>query len=232
MYCIKCGVKLADAPNACPLCGTVPYHPEITCQESERLYPEHRYPASQLSPKGALIVTTTVLFLLPILITLLCDLQFNGGITWSGYVSGALAVMYVPLMLPWWFRRRNPVIFVPCTFVAMGLYLLYISLATGGGWFLSFAFPVTGTVGIIVTAVTTLLRYLTRGRLYIFGGAFIAIGGFFPVMELLMDHTFQVEDFLGWSFYPLAALVLLGGMLIFLAIYTPARETMERKFFL
>jgi hypothetical protein len=210
----------------------VPYHPEITCQESERLYPEHRYPASQLSPKGALIVTTTVLFLLPILITLLCDLQFNGGITWSGYVSGALAVMYVPLMLPWWFRRRNPVIFVPCTFVAMGLYLLYVSIITEGGWFLSFAFPVVGTVGIIVTAVTTLLRYLTRGRLYIFGGAFIAIGGFFPVMELLMDHTFQVEDFLGWSFYPLAALVLLGGMLIFLAIYAPARETMERKFFL
>ena len=69
MYCIKCGVKLADAPNACPLCGTVPYHPEITCQESERLYPEHRYPASQLSPKGTLIVATTVLFLLPILIT-------------------------------------------------------------------------------------------------------------------------------------------------------------------
>jgi hypothetical protein len=148
MYCIKCGVKLADAPNACPLCGTVPYHPEITCQESERLYPEHRYPASQLSPKGALIVTTTVLFLLPILITLLCDLQFNGGITWSGYVSGALAVMYVPLMLPWWFRRRNPVIFVPCTFLAMGLYLLYISLATGGGWFLSFAFPITGGVAL------------------------------------------------------------------------------------
>ena len=89
-----------------------------------------------------------------------------------------------------------------------------------------------GTVGIIVTAVTTLMRYLTRGRLYIFGGAFIAIGGFFPVMELLLDKTFQVEDFLGWSFYPLAALVLLGGMLIFLAIYAPARETMERKFFL
>jgi hypothetical protein len=35
-----------------------------------------------------------------------------------------------------------------------------------------------------------------------------------------------------WSLYPLTALVLLGGMLIFLAICRPARETMERKFFL
>lgn len=232
MYCIKCGVKLADAPNACPLCGTVPYHPELVCQEAERLYPENRYPATQLSAKGAMIVVSTVLFLMPMIITLLCDLQFNGAVTWSGYVIGALIVVYVPFMLPYWFRRRNPAIFVPCTFVAIGLYLLYIDLTTGGGWFLSFAFPVVGTVGAIVTAVSTLLRYLTRGRLYIFGGAFIAVGIFLPVMELLLDNTFQVEDFMGWSFYPLAALVLLGGMLIFLAIYTPARETMERKFFL
>ena len=63
-------------------------------------------------------------------------------------------------------------------------------------------------------------------------GSFCTFSQVFPVMELLLDHTFQVEDFLGWSYYPLGALVLLGGMLIFLAIYAPARETMERKFFL
>ena len=218
MYCIKCGVKLADAPNACPLCGTVPYHPELTCQESERLYPKNRYPAEHLSPKGALVVVTVLLFLLPIFITLLCDLQISGRVTWSGYVVGALLLIYVPFMLPYWFKRRNPVIFVPCTFVAVGLYLLYISLATGGGWFLSFAFPVVGAVGLIFTAVVTLLRYLTRGRLYIFGGAFIAIGVFLPVMELLLNLTFGFTHGFVWSMYPLTALVLLGGMLIFLAI--------------
>ena len=36
----------------------------------------------------------------------------------------------------------------------------------------------------------------------------------------------------GPMFLVLAALVLLGAMLIFLAIHRPARETMERKFFL
>ena len=42
MYCIKCGVKLAEPSKACPLCGTVPYHPEVTGHEAERLYPENR----------------------------------------------------------------------------------------------------------------------------------------------------------------------------------------------
>ena len=232
MYCIKCGVKLAEPSQACPLCGTVPYHPELTGQEAERLYPSDRYPVAQLSPKGALIVATVVLFLLPICITLLCDLQMNRAVTWSGYVVGALLAMYIPFVLPFWFSQRNPVIFVPASFVGMGLYLLYICLATGGNWFLSFAFPILAIVTAIVTAAVTLLRYLSRGRLYIFGGAFLAAGLAMPLMELLVNITFQVERFYWWSLYPLTVLVLLGGMLIFIALYPPARETMERKFFL
>ena len=52
------------------------------------------------------------------------------------------------------------------------------------------------------------------------------------VMELLLGITFDKLLFIGWSWYPLIALVLLGGMLIFLAICRPAREKMERRFFL
>ena len=232
MYCIKCGVKLGDGAKPCPLCGTVPFHPDIPVQETESLYPEEKYPTDRLSPQGTLIVVTTVLFLLPIIITLQCDLLLSGTVTWSGYVIGALLTAYVPGVLPYWFRKPNPVIFVPCTFAAIGLYLLYIDLATAGGWFLGFAFPVVGAFGLIVTAVVTLLRYVKGGRLYIFGGASILTGAFMPVMELLLNTTFHRPVFHWWSLYPLAAMALLGGMLIFLALYPPARETMERKFFL
>ena len=89
----------------------------------------------------------------------------------------------------------------------------------------------TGVVGILVTTVVTLMKYLPKGGLYIIGGALIALGIFMPVMELLLCITFAGLRFLGWSFYPLIVLVLLGGMLVFLAICRPAREKMERKFF-
>lgn len=231
MYCIKCGVKLSDNQKACPLCETVVFHPEIMPTGDEPLYPPQQNPAPKVKSQAALVVVTTF-FLLPLLITALCDFQLNGQITWSGYVVGALLVSYVILVLPYWFRRPNPVVFVPCGFAAVGLFLLYISIATGGGWFLTFAFPVTGAVGLIVTAVVALLKYVGKGQLYIFGGALIALGAFMPVMELLMNLTFGYTRGLLWSGYPLVTLVLLGGMLIFLAIYRPARETMERKFFL
>lgn len=231
MYCINCGVKLADSEKRCPLCGVSVFHPELDRPEGEPLYPPHRNPAPQVSSRGLQIVLTTA-FLLPILITLLCDLQINASVTWSGYVVGALIVGYVALVLPIWFRRPNPVVFVPCFFVTVGLYLLYIDLATGGGWFLSFAFPVVGGIGLIITAVVALLRYVRRGKLYIIGGAAVALGAFMPLVEYLIYITFRRPRFAGWSLYPLIALVVLGGMLIFLAIYRPARETMERKFFI
>ncbi len=231
MYCIKCGVKLADTEKKCPLCGTIPFHPDIVRQAAEPLYPRDSYPGTQVSPKAAMIVVTT-LFIMPQIITLLCDLQINDRVTWSGYVIGALLAIYAMVVLPWWFKKPNPVIFVPCGFTAVALYLLYISLYTRGGWFLSFAFPVTGGVGLIVTALVTLLRYVRRGHLYIIGGAFVAMGLFMPVTEILLNFTFGLTHRFIWSQYPLTGLVLLGGMLIFLAINRPARETMERKFFI
>ncbi len=231
MYCVNCGVKLSDTEKNCPLCGVVAYHPDIKQRQTEPLYPSQRFPEPHVTPKGANIIVTT-LFLLPALITLLCDFQIFDRVTWSGYVVGGLVVAYVMFVLPWWFDKPNPVIFVPCTFVTIGLYLLYISIYTKGYWFLSFAFPVTGGVALIVTAIVVLLRYLPKAALYIFGGASIALGLFIPLIEFLSYITFESIHFLGWSFYPLIVFVLFGGMLIFLAICRPARESMERRFFL
>lgn len=231
MYCAKCGVELAHTEQSCPLCGTRA-HPDIVREPGTPLFPAHRYPAPQVSSRAIQIVLIA-LFLLPAVICLQCDLLVIGRISWSGYVIGALLCVYVIAVLPGWFRRPNPVVFVPCDFAAVGLYLLYIDLATDGSWFLSFAFPVVGAVGLIVTAVVTLLRYVRRGQLYILGGAFAALGLFMPLMGFLLNLTFfHKARFALWSVYPLTALVILGGMLIFLAICRPARETMQRKFFI
>lgn len=231
MYCINCGVKLADTEKKCPLCATEVYHPTLTQSSEEPLFPKGKYP---LPPKYPLLLQTiaTILFILPLLMVLIADLQQNSRVTWSGFVIGALLVGYVCVVLPVWFRRPNPVIFVPCGFASVLLYLLYIDLATAGGWFITFAFPVVGGIAIIITTVTTLLRYVKKGKLYIYGGAAIGLGGLILISEFLLDITFGISRFYGWSLYPLTTLVLLGGLLLFLAICRSAREVMERKFFI
>lgn len=231
MYCIKCGVKLADTEKSCPLCGTGVFHPELTQGEGEPLYPAKAYPKAK---KNTYLLQFFMTFavVLPMVIVFLCDWQIYNGVTWSGYVIGALALGYVSVILPSWFKRPNPVVFVPVVFFAAGVYILYINVHTGGDWFLSFAFPLVGGLGVLITALVTLLKYVKRGKMYTVGGFFIALGGFMLLIEFMANYTFNVAYFHGWSLYPLASLVMLGAFLIFVAIYRPAREVMERKFFI
>ena len=229
MYCVKCGVKLADTEQRCPLCKTVVYHPEITRPETRPLYPDNRMPAASAGRKtfGGIVI---ILFLIPLIISFVVDVQLDRQLEWFSYVAGALSVGYVIFALPCWFAKPNPVIFIPCDFAAVALYLQHINCATKGNWFFGFALPVTVGVGLIVCTVVTLLRYVRRGRLYIFGGATIALGALCLLIEVLLEHTFRI-GFMGWSYYPLTVFTLLGGLQIYLAINRFAREVAVRKLF-
>ena len=231
MYCIKCGAELGISETACPLCKTKVCHPDIEIIKEEGLYPNGKYPKIKAESKLVHIIFA-LLVLLPILITLICDFQFNHSVTWSGYVVGAIILGYVTLFLPQWFNKPNPAIFVPCDFAVTALYLWYINFAVGGSWFLSFALPTVIGVAVIVVTVSVLLHYLRRGRLFIFGGASIALGGLMLLLELLMSKEFAGVKFIGWSLYPLVTFVIFGGVLIFLGISHSARETMKRIFFI
>lgn len=229
MFCIKCGVRLADTEKKCPLCGTVVYHPDLQQADAPLLYPKNRHPKPQANPKvfnGILIF----LFLIPMLICLLCDLKRDGQLNWFDLAAGGILFSYIVLALPQWFQKPNPVIFVPCDFLAAIVYLWYINFSIGGAWFWGFGFPIMLTLALIVCAMTALLHYLRKGKLYIFGGALIAFGAWILMLEVLMDRTFRVT-FIGWAMYPLIVLALLGGALIYLAINHSAREMMERKLF-
>ena len=230
MYCVNCGVKLADTEERCPLCGAEVLRSASGRAAAEPLFSPNEAPAPKNS-RWAWMLVVTVLYLLPMLVVLLCDWQADRAVSWAGIVIGAMLLCYELLLLPLWFEKPNPVIFVPCGFGALGLYLLYLCRVTGGRWFMGFAFPLVVGLGLIVTAMTALLRYVRRGKLYILGGGALALGAFMPGMELLLERCFQRGHFAGWALYPAAALGLLGLLLLFLALCRPAREAMERKFF-
>ncbi|MBQ6849149.1 MAG: hypothetical protein IJN76_03735 [Clostridia bacterium] len=229
MYCVKCGVKLADTEKRCPLCNTVVCHPDFVQEADRPLYPGDKLPQANAGTK-ALNGVILILFLIPLLVCLNADGFWDGSIEWFGYVAGALALAYVAFALPLWFQKPHPVILVPCNFAAVAGYLWYIQYATDGHWFWSFALPVVAGIGAITCAVVTLLCCLRKGKLYIFGGACMALGAFMPLVEFLMNLTFGLS-FIGWSIYPLVVLFLFGGLLIYLAINSAAREILERKLF-
>ena len=229
MYCVKCGVELADTEKKCPLCNTIVYHPDVKQGEANELYPSGKMPKSG-GGRAALCGAVIILFMIPMVLAFFSDFFPDKKLDWFGFVAGGIALIYIVVALPMWFKKPNPVIFVPCDFAACAVYLLYIDLVTAGEWFLSFAFPVIGGCALVTCALVTLLRYIKKGRLYIVGGSLIGLGGLVFLIEWLMAITFDL-NFIGWSIYPLVSLAFLGGLLIYLAINSDAREKLARKFF-
>lgn len=231
MYCIKCGVALSPGQAACPLCGTRVFHPDLPPVEEKPTYPRKDFAPDVFNRRGVLFVIT-VLYILPLFLPVIFDLLWSGGITWSGFAAGGVLLSYVCLILPCWFRRGNPVIFLPCDVAAVLLYLLYINIATGGNWFLTFALPVVLTIGAITVAVVTLHRYVHRGYLYIYGGGVIAVGAWTVLLELLIELTFGLHAPVTWSLFSGVSLFVLGMLLILIEIIKPFKESLYKVFFI
>ena len=229
MYCVKCGVRLGDGVRQCPLCQTPVWCPDETVKADTAF--SSAYPAPPRSARYPVLAFLTVICAAACLTTLILCLKTYGRVAWSGYVMLGLAVFYFSFCFPAWFDRPHPMVFLPMFFALSCGYLLYICLATGGRWFLSFAFPVVMLVGLLVTVGVALYRYIRGGRLFITGALLIAMGGFSMLVELFEAITFGTRMFT-WSLYSVTVLSLFGLFLILAGMIPPLRSYLERKFFL
>ena len=229
MYCIKCGAKLSEGQTICPICETRVFHPEFVIKE-ENTYPKIPFESEEINYRGLLFVITMI-FLVPFILPILLELGWRSQVSWSGYASGGTLIFYTAFIMPYWFKKPNPVIFVPTIFALTIGLLLFICYKTGGSWFMSFAFPVVGVLGIIITAATALLYYVKKGCLYTIGGMLIALGLWSVLLEWDIRTSFNVSTPFFWSFAPLTVLAIVGIMLIVIAIVKPLKESLRKIFF-
>ena len=76
MYCVKCGVELADSEKKCPLCGTPVFHPDIPRSLADPPYPSARRIRREDVNRSGILFVLTVAALLPAILALLC--AYNG----------------------------------------------------------------------------------------------------------------------------------------------------------
>lgn len=230
MYCIKCGIELSDGQKICPICQTRVYHPDFK-NSGRPSYPEKEYQSEAINKRGILFVIS-VLCLLPLLLPMIFELTLASRVSWSGYVTGGTLLGYFVFVFPFWFKRSHPIIFVPCFFGAAASFVWFVSFDTDGNWFFTFALPIIFTLGMIVSAITTLTVKLRRARLYVIGGGIIALGVWTMLIEFLLHATFGVTHTVYWSLFSLLTMFILGMMLIVIAIVKPWKESLRKFFFL
>ena len=227
MYCVRCGVKLQEGAERCPLCQTPVWNPEEI--RPERKYPD-QMPESHSEANVAGAVAFTILSVIAALVVLVVCMKLYGELRWGGYAMLGIAAFYVIAVLPHWFAQPKGEIFVPVDHAAVLLYLLYICGKTGGHWFLSFAFPVVGASALISTALICLLKYVKISKLYILGGLLILLGGFTMLVEFFEHLSFGTQMF-RWSIYSLTGFAAAGLFLIAAGMIPRLHHALRRKFF-
>lgn len=225
MYCVKCGVKLQNGVENCPLCDTPVWNPDG--QEKVLAFPD-RYPEQKnINRKLAFILT--VMTVIAEFVLLLVVLNVSGGWRWGGIALLGVALGFVILVLPLWIRMPA-YLALAIDHLAIGGYLLYICCTSGGRWFMPFAFPVTGIHCLLTVAMAVLLKYTDKGRFFLFGGAFILWGGFTMLVEFFEHISFGYPMF-AWSVYSASVLFAIGMFLILTGIIKPLKGFIEKLFF-
>ena len=227
MYCIKCGVKLQDGAAECPLCHTALVSPEESAKEDS--YPDTLPPHDADSDLPAAVAMTALCVIAAAVVLAVC-FRLYGQLRWGGYAVGGILLFYIVAILPRWFRHPRAEIFVPADHAAAALFVLFICARTGGRWFLRFALPVIAVSCLLLTALICLLKYVRRGRLFIFGGFFLLLGGYAMLIEFFEHITFGTQMFL-WSLFPLAGFGAVGLFLLIAGMIRPLREALEKRFF-
>ena len=230
MFCVKCGVELADSERKCPLCGTPVYFPGLD-PNPERSYPAENKPKEKINLQGfSLIVTILCVIVGGVVFSL--DIFFAHNRGWSLYFIGGMSVVYTTFIFPGWFPRPRPTLFAFIDFVTAALFTGFINLAVRGDWFLTFALPLTAFVAFIICLNVFIRSHSKRNFPYSIGASFILTAAALVPFELLVDWNFLDVIAVNWSIYPAVACFLVGSLIISAGLIPSLRDYFKRVFML
>ncbi len=229
-YCVHCGVKLDDAEPRCPLCGTVPVDPSAPERpHAPRAYPV-RTPEQTLTMNRRYSVSLlSVLLLGPAVVCLLLDL-LSGGMTWSIYPSGILALSWVTVATPLLIKKHRLYTTLLITTCAIAGYLFMVErlVTPQASWFLHIALPLLALLaGGLCFAIALRRKWKVR-KLLIAAIALVEMGLLSFAVELLLAGQ-DISTALSWSPYVMAPCFFGAVLLMAISRNRPLYDELTRR---
>lgn len=224
MYCVNCGVKLSDEMTKCPLCGTKARRPESTAVLSAEA------PKQKLSRDGVFFLITGFT-LLVIAVSLSIDLSMHGRLMWSGYVTGAMVLLYLAVALPIWLKHTNLVVKIIADWAAVTIYVFLLERTLQQNWFFPVLFPVLLLLGVMtVGAAYFSLKHPMSGLLI--AGVYLILAGILMIMmEVLTNAFLGAPAALLWSQWVMLGLGVCGAALLVLYFCADLRQKLIKRMF-
>lgn len=231
-YCVNCGVELSPGEKVCPLCSVEVINPKTPWQEnSERPYPKYVEPILKRIDRKYFATLVGLFLVIPIVVTVIWNMLTNGCISWSAYVTGAIALIFIFFAFPLFFKRFYTVAFLVTDCVAVLLYLFFIESVNGGTWFMGIGLPVSIAASIYIISLVWLFTKKKPIKLMIrVALAFIASGIFIFCLELILSLNAGALS-LKWSFYAFVPLLVLSLITLVLEHRRNFKEEIRRRLF-
>ena len=231
-YCVNCGVELADSEKRCPLCHVEVVNPKAQWVEpEERPYPHHMDTIIKRIDRRYFATLAGLLLTIPCVITVLLNILSDNGITWSSYLIGAVAVMYICVFLPFFFKKYHTVTFLSADCAAMLLYLLFIERMNGGQWFMGLGLPLTAAASVCMLALALVFTKARLSMLVKVGIVLIAVGVFAVCADLIIRLYLYGRIELAWSYYVLIPCMVLGVAAMVMEHRQNLKERIRRRLF-
>lgn len=232
-YCVNCGVELAEGERICPLCQTEVINPRKPWTEPPvRPYSRQREVIIRHIDRQFAAALLGLELLIPVFVTLLCDLLPDGRVSWSAYVLGAAALVAVWVIIPLASRRYHRMLFLGLDGLSAAWFLWAVCHVTEGSWFWPLALPLTSAVTVLLLIFVNLFRRpwgtdpLIRTALLLLAAGLLAMG-----TELLVDLYRAGRVSFTWAPYVLIPCWLLAGGSWLISQQKKFRAEIEKRLF-
>lgn len=232
-YCVNCGVKLADSEKKCPLCQTEVINPNIIIQKSiSKPYPDNTI-TFKILPNSVKTLLVTVIFILPVAVSLICNYSISSVISWSKFVVLSLIFAYsISIYSILCFKRNSNVFNILVYHVLLCTYLFAMNKLCKGNWFLTFAVPLVLLLFIYFLVITLVITRNHLTKLFCTGFIMLLSGVFCVFLETILNFAFKFRTTILWSIYPCITLFIISIVLFIIDFNKPLKEQLGKKLFL
>lgn len=230
-YCVNCGVELERTEKKCPLCQVEVVNPQqLHNHELARPYPSRPDPLMEKANRHFIASILSILIAFPAALCLVINLILTGKLSWSLYVAGALAMVWV-LAVPIFLLGKPGLtaIFIPDTAALLGFLLLIAWLRSGLEWYTSLAMPLALLCCAFIYVCALLIsRKIVKG-FYIPSLLFAAVGLMVVGIEVIINLYLERGLAFIWSFYVLIPCLAAGLIWLTVARRQSVREEINKR---
>lgn len=214
-YCSKCGVKLDNNIEKCPLCNLSIQKFDQSNSINRKKYPEQKYRES-LSNRQIRFFTWQILsivFAIGFLIVMTINLLQNSSLSWAGYPMTAIGAAWL-LMTFVVFFLKTPILIITGNFITLsGLFVLLDIIDGNLNWFLTLGLPILGMVATIALIVYfSILLFKNKYSLIL--SIFLNMIVVFCIGINLLISGFQGNTRISWSLFVTIAIVPISLLLL------------------